>query len=522
MRDALQRFAETRPPEACWAQCHAPYESMYFGTRGEVIACCYNRANPLGHYPKQSLREIWDGKAARSIRAGMLSDQSLPAGCALCESQVKAGNFGGLHAAKYDHYAGDQELGLATKVKTPTGDPQPSYPKLMEFELSNSCNLECIMCHGGFSSSIRKNREGLPPIENPYDETFVSQLEEFIPHLEDAKFLGGEPFLVGIYYEIWERMIALNPKITTHITTNGSILNPRVRRVVEKLDTYIVMSIDSIVRETYDKIRINSNFDQVQESMEYYHEVTKRTGRTLSFATCPMTVNWHEMPDLVKHCDERDIRIYFNTVVFPRDCSLQSFSSEKLDEVISHFASYDAEPKSKHQQENRAVFNDLVHQVTAWRDEARTKEASWDDPDGKEHWRRYAMGWTHVPTEEKVAGDVFVAEMRTILDAHWDAPEGIREPASAFHRETAPNDYVFVRSYLFAAHGLHRDKAGLSKEAAADLREKIDFLIANYENYSEKKAYLEKLLDASPRELLSRAVKVPLAEFKLSPLIGLR
>jgi MoaA/NifB/PqqE/SkfB family radical SAM enzyme len=75
-------------------------------------------------------------------------------------------------------------------------------PKVMEFELSNECNLECVMCNGSFSSSIRKNREKLPPIISPYNDDFVNELDAFIPHLTDAKFLGGEPFMIEIYLKI--------------------------------------------------------------------------------------------------------------------------------------------------------------------------------------------------------------------------------------------------------------------------------------------------------------------------------
>jgi MoaA/NifB/PqqE/SkfB family radical SAM enzyme len=47
------------------------------------------------------------------------------------------------------------------------------YPSMLELELNNTCNLECVMCIGELSSSIRKNREKLPAIRSPYDEAFV-------------------------------------------------------------------------------------------------------------------------------------------------------------------------------------------------------------------------------------------------------------------------------------------------------------------------------------------------------------
>jgi len=505
MKDQLQKFAETRPEGACWTQCHAPYESMYFGTRGEVIACCYNRSNPLGHYPEKSLREIWDGKTARKLRTDMLSDSSLPMGCDLCASQVQAGNFSGLHAAKYDLYAGEQQAGLRDKtggIVTSGGELQKTYPSIMEFELSNSCNLECVMCHGGFSSSIRKNREGLDPLPNPYDEKFVSQLDEFIPHLTDSKFLGGEPFLIGIYYDIWDRMIELNPSILTHITTNGSILNPRVKRVVEKLNVFMIMSIDSMVRETYDKIRINSNFDQVQESIEYYYATTRAKGSSIGFATCPMTSNWHEMPDLVEYCNQKEISIYFNTVIFPRECSLQSYSSAELDKVIAHFESNSPAEGSL----NWQPLSDLINQCRHWRNEARSRE---DNPQDD------ALGWTLYPNSA-IQARPRIKELQKLFSERWEDRSDLEKDLRTF-RADCPDDFVFVRAFLYGAAYAYADRESVDPDTSVILRKKAEFLIANYENFSDRDAYADRLLTTDPRETMRLVHGTAIDRLKLSP-----
>ena len=56
------------------------------------------------------------------------------------------------------------------------GDPEKApLPMRLEFNIHNACNLQCVMCHGLASSSIRAHREGLPALANPYDETFVAR-----------------------------------------------------------------------------------------------------------------------------------------------------------------------------------------------------------------------------------------------------------------------------------------------------------------------------------------------------------
>ncbi|MDP6909849.1 MAG: SPASM domain-containing protein, partial [Flavobacteriales bacterium] len=209
-QEGLKDYNQSRPLGPQKKVCWAPFKSLYFGHYGKAIACCYNRTYILGNYPEQSIDEIWRGQQAENLRK-YISNNNLDHGCQGCKSQILARNFDATKAKQYD------------QVKL----NRNGYPSVMEFELSNVCNLECEMCSGDFSSLIRQNREGKPPLEEPYDEAFVEQLEEFIPHLEEVKFYGGEPFLIDIYYQIWEKIIEINPTVRISVQTNGTILNNR-------------------------------------------------------------------------------------------------------------------------------------------------------------------------------------------------------------------------------------------------------------------------------------------------------
>ena len=127
----------------------------------------------------------------------------LPGGCDLCAAELYARNFKNLLARQFDeNVRPPAPAGLLSRVSSLWKTKQETqYPLRMDFELSNKCNLECAMCSGYFSSTIRANREQLPPLPMVYDQAFVEQLLPFLPHLTNAKFLGGEPFLVDIYYE---------------------------------------------------------------------------------------------------------------------------------------------------------------------------------------------------------------------------------------------------------------------------------------------------------------------------------
>jgi hypothetical protein len=90
------------------------------------------------------------------------------------------------------------------------------------------------------------------------------------------------------------------------------------------------MSIDSVVPATYELIRKNARFDHVMANVEYLLDYTRRRRAVLTFAVCPMTHNWRELPALVDFCAERRIEVYFNTVTFPLESCLGSLSENDL------------------------------------------------------------------------------------------------------------------------------------------------------------------------------------------------
>jgi MoaA/NifB/PqqE/SkfB family radical SAM enzyme len=332
-KEVIERYNASRFNTDKSVVCHAPYVNLNFEQNGNVRACCYNSKHILGTWPLQKIKDMWQGKAAQELR-DYITDNNLGGGCKECGNMLVSENFQGVRARYYDEYAKSDVSSKVQKWYSKlTGAMQ--YPRVMEFELSNECNLECVMCNGYFSSSIRKNREHLPPINSVYDDRFVDELEEFIPHLTDAKFLGGEPFMIDIYLKIWERILKIKPDIRIHITTNATFLNRRIKDLLEGLNAGIILSIDSVDPETYKKIRVNGNYQKVMENLEYFRDYTKRKKTFISLAACPITYNWHELPQLLTFCIEKNIALYFNAVFSPSEFSLRDQPIEYLENVIN-------------------------------------------------------------------------------------------------------------------------------------------------------------------------------------------
>ncbi len=200
--DQIEELNRFRGDPAGASACAAPSINMHYSQMGVVTACCFNRTHVLGVYPNNSVDEIWHGEPVQELRR-MMDEYDLSSGCEKCLQQIDAGDFGGAHAVFYSMYArftGEKrkEWGMPIEGNLALAP----LPLRLEFNIHNSCNLQCVMCHSLASSAIRTRREGLAPIDNPYDEKFADQLEPYLPYVVESDFMGGEPFLIPLLHNV--------------------------------------------------------------------------------------------------------------------------------------------------------------------------------------------------------------------------------------------------------------------------------------------------------------------------------
>jgi sulfatase maturation enzyme AslB (radical SAM superfamily) len=341
--------------------CPAPLINLHFSQLGVVTACCFNRTQVLGVYPKNSVREIWEGAAAAELRAA-LARGDLSRGCEKCLQQIQARDFGGSHAVFYTRQAQivaerQQELGIAPAA----GAPGTPLPMKLEFNIHNACNLQCIMCHGLASSSIRTRREGLPPMGNPYDDAFVDQLAPYLPYVVETDFMGGEPFLIPLYHRIWTLIGRVNPATRVCILTNATILDERIKAMLESINCWIHISIDSFRKDTYETIRRGASYDEVMANARYFQELMAARGLPVIWRLCPMRLNWHELPDTLQYCTENGIGLFYNQLDSPIGLSLNTLPAAELAQVVETLQAREpALPPGPLAAENLANYRELV------------------------------------------------------------------------------------------------------------------------------------------------------------------
>jgi len=301
-----------KPFRSC---CYAPFVSLFFTTHGKVLACCKNGSFVLGDVQQQRLSDIWNGERAVQLREALKQD-NFGLGCDFCRWEISGGNYHTATPLLFD--------------EVPVQSNGTLWPSQIEFEGSNVCNFECIMCNGDTSSLIRAHRDGLPPLPKAYPDQFFEDLREFLPHLKRGRFFGGEPFLTSESLRIWEMMISDGLSTECHVTTNGSQYNSRVERVLENLPFHITVSIDGITKETVESIRVNCRFEQLMENIHRFRDYAKRRGTSFQLAFCLMRQNWQEFGDLLLFGEDIGCRVFVNTVIDPLHCSLYALPLQEL------------------------------------------------------------------------------------------------------------------------------------------------------------------------------------------------
>lgn len=331
--------------------CLAPWVSLRIGLSGEVFACNHNSSFLLGKYPDQSLKEIWSGKRIHKLRKH-LGKNDFSLGCDIC-------------AEDWRH----QRNNAASFTLFRKYQPGP-WPSMLDFRLSNRCNLQCIMCSGLSSSQFGGEMD---QVEELFGADFIRQLDAFIPHLQTARFIGGEPFLIPEYYRIWERIIDLNPLCEIVVQTNATILNDKIKGLLEKGRFQISVSIDSFESQTYESIRRNASLTKVMENLDYFSDYAQARQADMVICFCPMRMNHHEIPDLMRYAEKRDAYICLNRFYYPAHLAIWSLPAEKIFFLRSDLSNYEGSGASEKSKINAGFLGDYIKLLGQWEDDARER-----------------------------------------------------------------------------------------------------------------------------------------------------
>lgn len=160
-------------------------------------------------------------------------------------------------------------------------------PVNVTWEITGRCNLQCRHC---LSSDLMEKCER----ELDFDQCcrFIDELDRM--EVFQINFGGGEPFLRDDFLDIL--LYAHKKKITTCVSTNGTMLNEVLVKKLKKMDLlYLQVSLDGAKAGTNDLIRGNGTFDKIVSGIEL---LVKHNLPNVSTNTVVTGINFKEILEI--------------------------------------------------------------------------------------------------------------------------------------------------------------------------------------------------------------------------------
>jgi MoaA/NifB/PqqE/SkfB family radical SAM enzyme len=182
-------------------------------------------------------------------------------------------------------------LSVSTRQVRPLNGPTHIF-----LEVTNRCNLSCVMC--GRTHDRRYK-----------DKSFLGDMSLKLAQALDGIYgrssfvvaTGlGEPFLNPEFISILRYL--KEKKAIVSLTSNGTLLGEKqARALVDEAVDRVVFSIDSPDPETFKKIRLGADLNQILKNIERLADVRERSGQSLPYMILEfvaMAKNLHQLPDV--------------------------------------------------------------------------------------------------------------------------------------------------------------------------------------------------------------------------------
>ena len=96
-----------------------------------------------------------------------------------------------------------------------------------------------------------------------------------------------------------------NPEnLIIHFTTNGSVMNAAVKRMVKRKNTHFTVSLDSIDPIAYPTIRVNGDLENVMNNIQY---MLDNCDDNIGASFVLTKKNVRELPSIVSWCNQNKI-----------------------------------------------------------------------------------------------------------------------------------------------------------------------------------------------------------------------
>lgn len=175
-------------------------------------------------------------------------------------------------------------------------------PLNVEMDITNQCNLRCVMCYFSDERVRKRRREDLSL------EGFSRIAQQIFPLSHKVSLsIGTEP-LIHPHFSETLAILAKYEIFRTYINTNGLLLTENIiTQMIQLKFSHVTISMDAATKHTYERIRVGSKFEKVIGNMRAINRLKEKAGSAtpaISLAFVLMRSNIRELPAFIRLAHE--------------------------------------------------------------------------------------------------------------------------------------------------------------------------------------------------------------------------
>ncbi|MBN2039293.1 MAG: radical SAM protein [Spirochaetes bacterium] len=202
-------------------------------------------------------------------------------------------------------------------------------PRLIFWELTKRCNLNCIHCRAEAENILFENELST--------EQIFSIIDDIVSYTNPILVLtGGEPLYREDIFEI--SGYASDKNIRLALATNGTLIDKdTAKKISESGIQRVSISIDGSSAQSHDSFRgIPGSYDKVLQAASYLYD----SGVEFQFNTTITRRNVNEIEDIIKLAEKMHSKALHIFMLVPVGCGVEIAETEmlpadKYEEVLS-------------------------------------------------------------------------------------------------------------------------------------------------------------------------------------------
>lgn len=245
--------------------CSVPWNLVYVDMSGRIKTCTYAKGGGImGDLKQQSIEEILNSQGFITLRQDISQDR-VTDNCRSCLSLENCGDTQNEYNFLRSNYNS-----MFKSAEVDYHDPGDFVLSALDLHWSSLCDLKCVTCWAGQSSSIAKE-QGVPVRHTPKEiaEQFIQYVAEHQSTLKEVYLSGGEPTMIKYNLQLLEK---LDKRDDLLIRVNSNMMwntdNKIVQEILKFPNVLFTCSADAL-NNKFEYIRRGASWDKFLHNLQF-------------------------------------------------------------------------------------------------------------------------------------------------------------------------------------------------------------------------------------------------------------